>query len=156
VEEVGPDDNFFELGGDSILSIQVVARARDAGLHLTPRMLFEQPTLTGLAGLVRRSEALPSAPAFSGEALLLPMQEWFFAQDFEEANHGNVAVARDAREPLELDSARLAATALLEHHDALRARFERAASGWRQEIRAPETGPPEVRWIETMAGESRE
>src|SRR5262249_15422785 len=37
VEEVGPDDNFFELGGDSILSIQVVARARDAGLHLTPR-----------------------------------------------------------------------------------------------------------------------
>src|SRR5947207_14811455 len=40
VEPVGVEDNFFELGGDSILSIQVVSRARQVGLHLTSRDLF--------------------------------------------------------------------------------------------------------------------
>src|SRR6185503_9830233 len=31
---VGVHDNFFELGGDSILSIQIIARANQAGLRL--------------------------------------------------------------------------------------------------------------------------
>ena len=41
---VGVEDNFFELGGDSILSIQVIARCRQAGLHVTTRDLFKFPT----------------------------------------------------------------------------------------------------------------
>jgi aryl carrier-like protein len=49
VETVGVQDNFFELGGDSILTIQVVSRAARAGLHLTPRYLFERPTIAALA-----------------------------------------------------------------------------------------------------------
>ncbi|MEU3416684.1 phosphopantetheine-binding protein, partial [Streptomyces sp. NPDC006658] len=49
VERVGVDDNFFMLGGDSILSIQVVSRARAAGLALTPRDLFRHPTVAELA-----------------------------------------------------------------------------------------------------------
>jgi len=40
-------DNFFLLGGDSILSLQIVARAREAGLRVTPRQLFEHPTVEG-------------------------------------------------------------------------------------------------------------
>src|SRR5207302_5570038 len=44
VERVGVEDNFFELGGDSILSIQVVARAREEGLQVTPKQMFEQQT----------------------------------------------------------------------------------------------------------------
>ena len=42
VEEVGVDENFFELGGDSILSLQVVARARGEGVRVTPKQVFEQ------------------------------------------------------------------------------------------------------------------
>ena len=49
VERVGVEDNFFELGGDSILSIQVVSRARQAGLRLTPRDLFRHQTVAALA-----------------------------------------------------------------------------------------------------------
>ena len=45
VEEVGVEDNFFELGGDSILSLQVVARARRMGLRVTPKQVFEHPTI---------------------------------------------------------------------------------------------------------------
>ena len=54
LERVGLRDNFFHLGGDSILSIQVVARARQSGLLLTPRQIFEHPTLAALASVARR------------------------------------------------------------------------------------------------------
>ena len=49
VEKVGVHDNFFALGGDSILSIQVVSRARDIGIILTPNQLFEYQTIQTLA-----------------------------------------------------------------------------------------------------------
>jgi amino acid adenylation domain-containing protein len=48
VEKVGIHDNFFALGGDSISSIQVVARAREAGLHFSTQQLFQFPTVNGL------------------------------------------------------------------------------------------------------------
>ncbi|MGQ4733641.1 phosphopantetheine-binding protein, partial [Streptomyces sp. Ju416(a)] len=44
VGRVGVHDNFFELGGDSILSIQVVARARARGVGITPKLVFDHPT----------------------------------------------------------------------------------------------------------------
>ena len=49
LDQVGIHDNFFELGGDSILSIQIVSRARSAGLSLLPRALFRHPTIAALA-----------------------------------------------------------------------------------------------------------
>ena len=50
-------DDFFTLGGDSILAVQLAARARDAGLALTARMVFEHPTLHELAAAVDRRAA---------------------------------------------------------------------------------------------------
>ena len=49
IERVGIHDNFFELGGDSILSILVVTQARQRGLSLTPKQLFDHPTISALA-----------------------------------------------------------------------------------------------------------
>ncbi|WP_026425984.1 non-ribosomal peptide synthetase [Actinokineospora inagensis] len=46
---VAVDDDFFALGGDSIVSIQLVSRARAAGLRFTPRDVFEQRTVAALA-----------------------------------------------------------------------------------------------------------
>ncbi|MBO0678251.1 amino acid adenylation domain-containing protein [Mycolicibacterium sp. S2-37] len=48
-------DDFFTLGGDSILAVQLAARARDTGLKLTARMVFEHPTLHELAAAVDRA-----------------------------------------------------------------------------------------------------
>ena len=56
VERVGIDDNFFELGGDSIVSIQLVSRARRAGLLITPRAVFQHQTVEALAGVARLIE----------------------------------------------------------------------------------------------------
>lgn len=56
--EVGRYDEFFNLGGDSILAVRVAARARDEGMPLTPRMVFEHPVLHELAAAIdAKSEA---------------------------------------------------------------------------------------------------
>ena len=52
VEGVGIDDNFFELGGDSISSIQLVNRARKAGLMISPREVFQHQRVEALAAVV--------------------------------------------------------------------------------------------------------
>jgi len=56
-------DNFFELGGDSILSIQVVSQAHQAGLPMTASDLFEHPTIGQLADCLRAREAAGNPPA---------------------------------------------------------------------------------------------
>jgi len=73
VEQVGIHDNFLELGGDSILSIQVVARARQAGLKLTPRQMFQYPTVAELAAVALCETEVgsePGAPASDRQWLL--------------------------------------------------------------------------------------
>ncbi len=56
VDRVGIDDNFFALGGDSIMSIQLVSRARKAGLTITPRAVFQHPTVSALAPVAKPVE----------------------------------------------------------------------------------------------------
>ena len=52
VKNLGTHDNFFEFGGDSIVSIQVVSRAREAGLTIEPWHLADHPTIAELAAVV--------------------------------------------------------------------------------------------------------
>src|SRR5258708_39355525 len=49
LEAIGIHDDFFELGGDSIISLQVVARAQQRGIRIRPRQLVECPTIAALA-----------------------------------------------------------------------------------------------------------
>jgi amino acid adenylation domain-containing protein len=52
IDQVGIDDNFFTLGGDSILNLQIIARANQQGLKLTPKQLFENSTIAGIAQVI--------------------------------------------------------------------------------------------------------
>jgi len=61
-EHVGVRDNFFELGGDSILSLQIVARARKQGLAIAPKRLFERQTIAELAAALIADGAAAPAP----------------------------------------------------------------------------------------------
>ncbi|WP_347901175.1 non-ribosomal peptide synthase/polyketide synthase [Pseudomonas purpurea] len=133
IERIGISDNFFELGGDSIISIQVVSRARQAGIRITPRDLFQHQTVQSLAGVAERSAGLviDQGPV-RGEVLLTPIQHWFFAQHIESRNHWNQSVLLELREPLDSACLQQALTALLEHHDALRLRFLHVDGVWQQ------------------------
>ena len=84
LKQIGVTDNFFELGGDSILTIQVVARCRSAGLALTARDFFKHPTIAELARLAPTISPVESATEESifGATQLTPIQHWFFEQNF--------------------------------------------------------------------------
>ncbi len=133
LERVGVHDNFFELGGDSILSIQIIARANSAGLKLTPRQLFEHQTVARLAEVAGSGEErLADQGNVSGEVELTPIQRWFFEQELEESRHYNQAVMLEVREGLAGGVVEAVVKALVKHHDALRMRYERASGQWRQ------------------------
>jgi aryl carrier-like protein len=59
VDRVGVDDDFFALGGDSILAMRIAARARQAGLAVSPQALFGHPTVAALAAA---TQAVPAEP----------------------------------------------------------------------------------------------
>ncbi|HEV2855901.1 MAG TPA: amino acid adenylation domain-containing protein, partial [Thermoanaerobaculia bacterium] len=128
LDRVGVHDNFFELGGDSILSIQVVSRAAREGIRLTPAEVFANPTIAALARVARReARAAANRERVEGPVRLTPIQRWFFAADPADPHHFNQAVVLDAWEPVDAERLRGALTRLVEHHDALRLRFEPAA-----------------------------
>ncbi len=122
VETVGVHDNFFRLGGDSILGIQVVARARRAGLVLTPRQIFEQQTVAALAEVARPvEEAAGSAEEHAvGEVPLTPVQRRFLAEEPADPHWFNQALLLDLRRPVAPGPLERALALLAERHDALR------------------------------------
>jgi mycobactin peptide synthetase MbtE len=72
IGDVGRNDDFFTLGGDSILAVQLAARARDAGLTLTARMVFEHPEIAQLATAIDEKAAAGGAST-RGDAHHAPM-----------------------------------------------------------------------------------
>ena len=130
LERVGIDDNFFERGGDSIVSIQLVSRARRAGLSITPRMVFQHQTVEALAaaaGVV----AEPAASALSeaerarlavGVLPATPIMRWLKERG---GPLDGFSQSMLLRVPAGLSQEHLTAAlaAVLDHHDALRLRL---------------------------------
>ncbi|MFF3164506.1 amino acid adenylation domain-containing protein [Streptomyces sp. NPDC003273] len=155
IDTVGIHDNFFELGGDSIISIQMIARAKKFGVHLTPRLIFKNQTIAEIA-----DHAGTAAPVDAeqgrvvGEVPLTPIQHWFFEKDLPAFDHFNQAelLVTDGLEP---DVLRLALADLIEHHDALRLRCVDGTHGWRQYLdETADTGILDVHDLSGIAEES--
>jgi non-ribosomal peptide synthase protein (TIGR01720 family) len=141
VEPVGVDDNFFELGGDSVVSLQIVSKANQAGLRLTPRQVFQHQTIAGLAAVAGTGGTIRARQDLvTGEVAFTPIQRWFFEHPVSDPHHFNQAVLLSCGERLDADRLERSVAALLDHHDALRLRFERTTSDWRQ-TSAPAGGP---------------
>ncbi|MCE7003594.1 amino acid adenylation domain-containing protein [Kibdelosporangium philippinense] len=122
LDRVSPDDNFFTLGGDSILSIQFVTRARSAGLRISPRQVFEFQNAAALARVVGEPPAAYDEERARGvgDVPLTPIIRWWTTSGDEKMAQSALLRVPPADGPEPFAEA---VSALLEHHDMLRARF---------------------------------
>ncbi len=131
VSKVGIRDSFFELGGDSILSIQVVAKAHREGLVITPKQFFENPTIEALAKVVGTGQAVMAEQGMvTGSVSLTPIMHWFFEQNLPEAYHWNQSIMVQVKERLDIIILKKLIGELLRHHDVLRLRLKESGESW--------------------------
>ncbi|WP_144109533.1 non-ribosomal peptide synthetase [Paraburkholderia sp. BCC1886] len=139
-DDLSVDDDFFAVGGDSILSLQLIARARAQGWLVTPRQVFEQPSIARLAAVMVPLDAVEDVAEIRDVLPLTPIQAWFFTRYPEGEAHWNQSVLLDVRGELDTDALERALAAVVRRHDALRLRFERLGDGhgegWRQQVLA--------------------
>jgi non-ribosomal peptide synthase protein (TIGR01720 family) len=124
LDRVGIDDNFFELGGDSIMSIQLVNRARKAGLVITPRAVFQHQTVVGLAttaSLIKQTASTLSDIAI-GALPPTPIMRWLGERGGGPIDRFHQAMLLRVPAGLREDHLIAALQAVLDHHDALRLR----------------------------------
>ena len=148
LECVGAGDDFFRIGGDSILSIQVSGRIRQAGFNIQVRDIFEYRTIRNIAVqlISRTSDSIIKTEqgVLTGTFGLLPVQQWFTEQVETGAmgapDHWNQSFL--IKVPvLDMLKLKLALDALMEYHDVLRIRFRRESSdlqdglSWEQEYK---------------------
>ncbi|MFF2408064.1 amino acid adenylation domain-containing protein [Streptomyces sp. NPDC058092] len=131
LDSVGPDDDFFGIGGDSISSIQLVARARAAGLRLTARQIFEHRTAAALAAVASALRTEDDVDVAVGPLEVWPIAAWLRERAAPLDGFAQSTVlgtpAGTTREQL-----LTAIGALLDRHDALRLRLLRPQ--WTLEI----------------------
>ena len=134
---IGRGQNFFEVGGDSILGLKVVAKARKAGLWLTPKQLFERRTLAELAlhteskGGAAKQDAhrqpsikrLPNTVRARTEASFAQRRQWFLWQLAPESSAYHVAGGVWLGGELSAVALRKSLEAIVTRHEVLRTRF---------------------------------
>ncbi|WP_120279578.1 non-ribosomal peptide synthetase, partial [Mycolicibacterium novocastrense] len=143
LDQVGVDDSFFDLGGDSISSMQVVARARAAGLVCRPRDIFVEQTVARLARVVEvADEGLAPVDEGTGPVAATPIMRWLTNRQgpIDEFNQTVVVQAPDG--VTESDVAAVL-QALLDRHAMLRLRAERDGDGGRSFV-VPGAGSVDV------------
>ncbi|SDH74503.1 Phosphopantetheine attachment site, partial [Pedobacter terrae] len=124
------------LGGDSIITIQVVSRARRAGIEIQPRDVFQHQTIAELAGAAGnqkpRQENQADRP-LTGTVRMLPVQQFFFEQQFANPNHYNQDVLLAIDKNISEQVIEKACTELVEMHDALRLSYFMNDGEWAQQ-----------------------
>lgn len=144
LNQVGAEDSFFGLGGDSIMSMLVVARARRAGVLITPRQVFElrtPATLARVAGSVMETDALGSGDDVAvGPVPLTPVMRELAERAGSAARAGSQAMLVAVPAGLRLDRLTAALQTLLDQHDVLRARLDAE----HEELQIPERGSGEA------------
>ncbi|WP_041382956.1 non-ribosomal peptide synthetase [Photorhabdus asymbiotica] len=136
LERIGIEDNFFRIGGDSIVSIQLASKLRQAGFSLQVKSIFEAPTVARLAQLLALSSptvnVLAEQGLLSGEFGLLPIQQIFFDWNWPNPHHWNQAFMLQIPGNIKSVQIKQALIMLAEQHDILRARFIETENSYHQ------------------------
>ncbi|WP_323746630.1 condensation domain-containing protein [Catenulispora pinisilvae] len=132
LERIGPDDDFFALGGDSILALQVVARAKRSGMVISPQDVFQCKTARGVAAAATSlAEATQDPDDGIGVIPLTPMARWLY-DGVGPVDHHHQATVVQTPAGLTIDTLRAALQAVADRHDMLRLKV----------TAAPATGTP--------------
>ena len=142
LERVGIDESFFDLGGDSILSMQVVSRARTAGLTCRPRDIFVEQTVAGLARVVTVAGAAGPIDEGIGDVVATPIVRWLRSVDGPVDQFNQTMVVQAPAGVTDADVAVLL-QALLDRHAMLRLRVDDGADDW--SLTVPEAGSVDAR-----------
>ncbi|MGJ0607770.1 amino acid adenylation domain-containing protein [Cylindrospermopsis raciborskii] len=135
VPRLGTRENFFELGGDSIIGLQIIAKARDLGIYFTAQDLFKYPTVADLANHVRKEDNFSQLPTVeTGEIPLTPIQEWFFKQSLPHPHYWNQAVLLDVKAQITTGDLQKAVNQIMGKHPAFKLKFRQTEKGWIQEL----------------------
>ncbi|MEM6404961.1 MAG: condensation domain-containing protein, partial [Cyanobacteria bacterium P01_D01_bin.116] len=141
--KIGIHDNFFELGGDSILSLQIVSKANQAGLYLTPKQIFQYQTIAQLVTVIGTTEKIQAEQGvLTGTLELIPIQHWFFEQKQPESHHWNQAVFLESKQNIDPAVLEKVIESLLKHHDVLRLRFKQTEFSTQALIASPDDTIP--------------
>jgi amino acid adenylation domain-containing protein/non-ribosomal peptide synthase protein (TIGR01720 family) len=133
IGKVGIHDNFFELGGDSILSIQLISKANQAGIQIAAKQLFKYQTIAELAAVVGITRQINAEQGLvTGAVRLTPIQNWFFEQKLPAPNYFNQSALLEVPSDLQPELLQSVLQQLLGHHDALRLRFVQEGENWQQ------------------------
>ncbi|GAA5084897.1 non-ribosomal peptide synthetase [Nocardia iowensis] len=132
IETVGVDESFFALGGDSIVSIQLVSRAKAAGIGISARDVFERKTVAALAAVATevRAQVVHELPGGGvGAVELTPIVHAMLEQGDSWQRFGQAVLVGL---PAGFDRGRLVAAvqALVDHHDLLRSSLRASPDGW--------------------------
>ena len=146
LERVGVDESFFELGGDSILSTQVVARARAAGLVCRPRDIFVEQSVARLALVVGIADGdAEVSDEGLGPVVATPIMHWL--NSLERAggpvDQFNQTVLVQAPVGVTEDDVVAVLQAVLDTHAMLRLRVDSHTTDW--SLTVPEAGLVDAR-----------
>jgi non-ribosomal peptide synthase protein (TIGR01720 family) len=131
IDEIGINDNFFELGGDSIVAIQVIAKANKLGLNLTAQQMFQHQTIAELAIAASMVETkLNDNNLRNGEVHLTPIQHRLFAQN-QTYCQGN-SLLLEMQELYNPQEIKHAVEYVIKYHDAFGLHFIQKESSWQQ------------------------
>ncbi|TPG23981.1 condensation domain-containing protein, partial [Mycolicibacterium hodleri] len=128
IDHIGIDDSFFDLGGDSILSMQVVARARAAGLKCRPRDVFVEQTVARLAQVAEVAVDAGLVDDGSGPVVATPIMHWLRDVDGPVDQFNQTVVVRAPVGVIEADVV-VVLQALLDRHAMLRLRAKDDSDG---------------------------
>ncbi|NML39137.1 amino acid adenylation domain-containing protein [Chitinophaga sp. G-6-1-13] len=135
VEKVGIHDNFFDLGGDSIITIQVVSRARRLGYELRVDDIFTYQTIAriGMVLKERKSELTGTDIREEGESGLLPIQRDYLQQVWPVAPRYNQSLLLAVNKQVSARQLSEVMSLILSHHDGLRFVYRQDENGnWQQ------------------------
>jgi amino acid adenylation domain-containing protein/non-ribosomal peptide synthase protein (TIGR01720 family) len=140
IETIGINDNYFMLGGDSIKAIQISAKLQMRHLSMEVGKLFQYPTIAELSPFVSTEvKYVAEQGQVIGEVLLTPIQQWFFEQNFVESHFFNQGIVINSKDRLDENIAIKALHEVINHHDALRMKFENIDNHYQQYNRSSDS-----------------